>query len=38
MATVGNKALLSYDDTWDQLLIHYSKKQCIVEGSQFPPN
>ena len=38
LSSTGNRMLLSYDDTWKELLYHYEERGCIVEGNKFPPH
>ena len=32
---IGNKTLLKYDRTWENLLKHYEEKGCVILKSQF---
>ena len=33
--TLGNKKLLTYDNTWKALIQHYEERECCVEGDTF---
>ena len=36
-AAVGDKNLLSLNDTWHRLVEHCTNKRCFVHGDDFPP-